>query len=353
LLPLHDAARLASGLFMAGTLAALAGASRELMGERAMRVTVLLLIGCLGLLIRAHEMSSDLAGLTGIALVLYGLALALRRPVAGGVFTGSGWESQFLGDGCLPLAMAATLVLVLPAVAPAWRMRSYGLTVIVALACAAPLVAAYPMMLAAKAPVWLQFWLNNQSVARWSTPLGTSSLADVVYFSKILPWYSWPAWPLAAWSVWRSRRMLGTRKAIQLPLTAFAVFLVVLSFFGETREVNAMPMLLPLALLGVAEIDTVPRGGASALDWFGVTTFFLMAALIWMGWLAVMTGRPRARSPGSAARSRTSAIPSASSPSPWPRCSRSSGSSWWPGRCARRAARSSTGRRASRWCGCW
>jgi len=36
----------------------------------------------------------------------------------------------------------------------------------------------------------------------------------------------------------------------------------------------------------------VPRGGASALDWFGVTTFFLMAALIWIGWIAVLTGRP-------------------------------------------------------------
>src|SRR6185503_14548361 len=121
--------------------AALAGASRELMGERAMRVAVLLLVGCLGLLIRAHEMSSDLAGLTGIAVALYGLALALRRPVVGGVAAGLGMGIAFLGDGCLPLAMVATLVVVLPAVAPAWRIRSYGITVVVALACAAPLVA--------------------------------------------------------------------------------------------------------------------------------------------------------------------------------------------------------------------
>src|SRR5689334_1079108 len=57
ILPLHDAARLAAGLYMAATLGLLAAAAWELMGERAVRMSVLLLIGCLGLLIRAHEMT--------------------------------------------------------------------------------------------------------------------------------------------------------------------------------------------------------------------------------------------------------------------------------------------------------
>src|SRR5438309_6668685 len=79
-LALHDAARLAAGAFMALTLALLSAASFELMAERAVRLAVLLFIGCLGLLIRAHEMTTDLAGLTGIALGLYGLAAAARLP---------------------------------------------------------------------------------------------------------------------------------------------------------------------------------------------------------------------------------------------------------------------------------
>jgi 4-amino-4-deoxy-L-arabinose transferase-like glycosyltransferase len=292
LLPLHDAARLASGLFMAATLALLSGASRELLGERAMRVSVLLLIGCLGLLIRAHEMSSDLAGLTGIALGLYGLAVATRRPRWGGAATGLGMGVAFLGDGFLPLAMLVLLMIALPVAHATWRTRAFAITALIALACAAPLVAAWPLMLAMKAPPWLQAWFGEQVASRWSDPFGHGSLADLVYYVKILPWYAWPAWPLAAWSIWRSRRMLATRKAIQLPLVAFVVFLVVVSVFGDAREVNAMPLLLPLALLGVAELDSLPRGGASALDWFGMTTFFLLAALIWIGWVAVMTGRP-------------------------------------------------------------
>ena len=66
----HDAARLASGFYMALTLGLLSAATLELMGERAVRMAVLLFIGCLGLLIRAHELSTDRAGLTGVALGL-------------------------------------------------------------------------------------------------------------------------------------------------------------------------------------------------------------------------------------------------------------------------------------------
>jgi 4-amino-4-deoxy-L-arabinose transferase-like glycosyltransferase len=53
-----------------------------------------------------------------------------------------------------------------------------------------------------------------------------------------------------------------------------------------------MAMLLALAILGVAELESLPRGAASALDWFGMTTFFLFAAIIWLGWFAALTGRP-------------------------------------------------------------
>jgi 4-amino-4-deoxy-L-arabinose transferase-like glycosyltransferase len=110
--------------------------------------------------------------------------------------------------------------------------------------------------------------------------------------ARIMPWYAWPAWPLAAWALWRSRRTLAARTDLLLPLAAFVAFFIVASVFGEAREVNALPLLLPLTLLGVAELDSLPRGAASALDWFGVTTFLLFAAAIWLAWTGAVTGKP-------------------------------------------------------------
>jgi 4-amino-4-deoxy-L-arabinose transferase-like glycosyltransferase len=274
LLPLYDAARLAAGVYVAATLGLLSAAAWELMGERAVRMSVLLLIGCLGLLLRAHEMAPDLAGLAGIALGLYGFALARRRPWLGGALVGSGMGVGYLGNGLLPLGMLAALVVALPLASPSWRTRRYAGIAAIAVAFAVPFVLAWPASLPA------------------AGEFGQGPNLGVIYFLKLLPWYAWPAWPLAAWAVWRARRNLAARSELHLPLTAFAVFFVVVAVFGESRDVNAMPLLLPLAILGVAELESLPRGAASALDWFGMMTFLLLAALIWIGWGAAITGKP-------------------------------------------------------------
>ena len=276
LIPLHDAARLAAGFYMALAMGFVGAACLALIGERSVRIGVLLLIGCLGLLIRAHEMNPDLAGLAGLAAFLYGLALALRRPVGGGVVAGLGAGVAFLGNGFLPLAMAALTLALLPLAGAAWRSRDYAKTVAIALVSAAPLLAAWP-----------------SALTPWQDPAATGKGLAFVYFLKTLPWYAWPAWPLAAWSVWRLRRTLATRAQLLLPLAAFVAFFIAISLLGEAREVNAMPLLLPLAILGVAEIDSVPRGAASALDWFGMSTFLLLGTLIWLAWVAALTGNPQ------------------------------------------------------------
>src|SRR5438270_7740712 len=78
---LHDAARLTTGLYMALTFAFIAGAARELYGANRGWVATLIFMGCLGIVIRSHQMITDISLLTGFALAFYGLALGLRRPV--------------------------------------------------------------------------------------------------------------------------------------------------------------------------------------------------------------------------------------------------------------------------------
>ena len=62
LLPLHDGARLASGFYVALTLLFTGLAGRELFGKDRGWAAVIILIGCLGLLVNAHLMSTDLVG---------------------------------------------------------------------------------------------------------------------------------------------------------------------------------------------------------------------------------------------------------------------------------------------------
>ncbi len=291
-MPAHDAARLTSGFFMASTLALVSFTCRELMGAHAMRLGVFLLIGCLGLLLRAHEMMTDLAGLAGVALGLYGLAVARRRARWGGVLAGLGLGSAFLGNGFLPAGMLVALMAFLPATSAFWRTRDYAFTIAIACVCAAPLLAVWPLVLANAAPGYLATWFAHATASRWTEPFTHDTGMEMLYFARILPWYAWPAWPLAAWALWRARRDVLDRRDLMLPLTAFIAFFLVASVFGDAREANGLALLLPLAILGAAELDSLPRGAASALDWFGMMTFLSFGAVLWVGWFAAMTGRP-------------------------------------------------------------
>ena len=83
-LPLHDAARVATGLWIAVTFAFTALAGRELYGARYGAVSALLLLGCFGFVVRGHQLITDVALLAGFAMAYYGFALVRRRPAVGG-----------------------------------------------------------------------------------------------------------------------------------------------------------------------------------------------------------------------------------------------------------------------------
>ena len=145
-LPVHDAARLASGFYIALTLGAVGFAARESFGPSMPRLALALLIGSVGLLVHAHEMITDTALLAGYALVLWGFALSARRANPAGVLLGVGVGIAFLARGVVPIAvvvMTAALLLAFPA----WRTRRYARTLLVALVVSLPFLTIWPWLL--------------------------------------------------------------------------------------------------------------------------------------------------------------------------------------------------------------
>jgi 4-amino-4-deoxy-L-arabinose transferase-like glycosyltransferase len=108
----------------------------------------------------------------------------------------------------------------------------------------------------------------------------------------VLGWAAWPAWPLAIWELWRRRHAFAVA-SVQMPLVALLASLVALFVFStEARDIEVLPVLLPLALLAGSAVDALRRGAANALTWFGTMTFTLTGLLVWLGWFAMMTGLP-------------------------------------------------------------
>lgn len=285
----HNAARLASGLFVAFALAFLWFATRAAVApERraeAAATAVLVLLGSVGLIVHAHEAIPDLAALAAIAGLFLALVHAERRPLAAGAGAGAALGACLLSAGVLPAAALAATALAACAVMPTLRGRRLSV-----------FLAALGAMSALVALAWLgPLWRRAPDLAavwwREAVALRGGALANARYFLAISTWFAWPAWPLALWAVWTERRRLFHPHRF-VPLVATAFLFAAICAAGPMQDVSVILLLVPLALLAAQGVTSLRRGAANALDWFGVMTFGFFAGLVWLGYVAMMTGIP-------------------------------------------------------------
>jgi 4-amino-4-deoxy-L-arabinose transferase-like glycosyltransferase len=291
-LPLHDAARLASPFFVILALVFLKFAGHRLLGRTEGWIAIIALIGCVGLLLRAHLMVPETALLAGLAIALHGFALAQKHPLAGGLLLGTGAGVGFLATGALaPLAIATTAAL-LPAAFAEWRSRPYAMALAVAGLAAAPWLGAWPAALHQHFPALFQTWFQEQVLATLPGLSSANPLDRLGFLGKTVVWAAWPVLPMAAWTLWHGRAQALAQPGVQIGVALLLGLLLFLAFMPAVGEGEVLPLLVPLTLLAVAGLHTLRRGAAAFLDWFGIMTFGLFAALLWLGWLNLLTGKP-------------------------------------------------------------
>jgi 4-amino-4-deoxy-L-arabinose transferase-like glycosyltransferase len=240
------------------------------------------------MLARAHLMITDLALLAGCAMLLYGFAHSQERVLRAGFCIGIGTGIGFMSKGFIAPILFLLIAALLPALFQNWRERNYFLSLGIAALSALPWLAVWPLMLYQHSPQLFTEWAWTNNIGNWIDYTKSLPNEDTFYYLKILPWLAWPALPLAAWTLWKSRKRLAQRDDLQLPLISFVVMLVTLSLVPDIKEVFALPMLLPIVLLATASLSSLKRGAANALDWFGLMTFALLAIAMWWGWAGLL-----------------------------------------------------------------
>ncbi len=285
LLPLHEAMRIASGIWVTLALMGLYYASRELYGDDSAAASPMLLAGCAGLIFHAHDAQPMLIALAAYSGGLGALAAIGRKPRLTGIFYGLALASCLLGTGIAP-------TLPLLALAPvAWWLspdRTKALhTLLIGLSIAAVLILPWPMLLLSLEPARFHGWLATE-LAPLNTPFSFSGLGR---FIGMMPWFAFPAMPLAAWTLWLRRRQL-TAPQVLLPLAFLGITLLLLAWAYRPREIPSLLLLPTLALLATPGALALRRGAASAFDWFAMTTFSLFALVVWIGWSAGVLGWP-------------------------------------------------------------
>ncbi|GAB3665940.1 hypothetical protein [Ramlibacter alkalitolerans] len=239
---------------------------------------LLALIACLGLAQLSHETTPALAQLGFTALTFYGLAalpyrmtvptLALGAGLAGLGLSGAPAMASLFALGGAVLHFAGA-----PQDAATDTRGSRGAALIVAVGLAAGVVAAA-----------FDMW-------EWRlTPGPFAATRDWPSIGRLLAWFTWPAWPLALWTVWRWRRQLGQRH-VALPLW-FAVVGILTSVLAPNPDRALLLSLPAMATLAAFALPTFKRSVSALIDWFTLLFFSGCALVIWVIWISLQTGVP-------------------------------------------------------------
>lgn len=286
LLPFHDAARMASGLFTLLALEFILLAARELYGRQQAATAPLILAGSIGFLFHAHEAQPMLAALTAHTAAYWGLALLPRRKTLALSIIAGAFCGAFLANGFLPVLTLVPALLV-----AAWQSSDRArtaLALLVALVAAAVPSVLWLYCVSQASPEYAAGFLSGEW-ASLTRPFVTAT--NLPRYLGLLTWYAWPALPLACWSLWSRRRQLAD-KEIAFPGLAFVAVLLLLGVLVPMRSPVSLLLLPPLVLLAVPGTVSLRRGAASAFDWFGRITFTFFAAIVWVGWSALVFGWP-------------------------------------------------------------
>jgi 4-amino-4-deoxy-L-arabinose transferase-like glycosyltransferase len=288
-LAFHSAARLASGFLVLGAFYLIYLAARDWQPDEQKReaaaAALLVLLGCLGLMVHAHEALPELAALAALCGALAALPHAGRRPLAAGSLFGAALGFAFLAASWIAPLSLGLAVIAAHLVCEEWRTRKGLLFIAAFLAVALLIAASWPLALRARSPELFAAWWTLAS-----QPQGGFG-GNLRYYLVTASWFTWPAWPIAAWALWSLRRRL-TEPHLFVPFAASCATIAGIAFWGPQQDVNLILLLPALALLAAQGALVLRRGAAGALDWFGVLAFGFFALLVWLGYFAMLTGLP-------------------------------------------------------------
>ena len=284
-LALHDGARLASGVFVAITLFFTARAAAALYGNDHRWPAALALVGSVGLLLRVHEMNAYTAQLAGVAIVLDSLARLPQQARQAWVLA-AGLSVLLLATGLVEALALALLAGVLPMLLPAYRQAQALRHLFTGLLTAVVLGAAWIALLSSQEES-LASALQLQRWPGW----GNASGIRPAYVISAIPWFLWPAWPLAAWAIYRMRRDWRA-PATLLPLLCLLVLFGLFTVSLHPGEDRLLALAVPSAVLAAAGVMTLRRGAAYAFLWFSVMLFGFLGLVFWVYWSAHDLGIP-------------------------------------------------------------
>jgi 4-amino-4-deoxy-L-arabinose transferase-like glycosyltransferase len=235
-------------------------------------------------------MLTDVPLVTGFAVAGCGFVLARSRTVLAGILIGCGTGIGFLSKGVLAPGVLGITAVLLPLLFRDWRDRRYFNSLGIALVVALPWLLIWPIALYLRSQDLFMEWFWDNNIGRFFgfsvSKLGAPHQEG--FWRETLPWFTFPALPLALLTIWQKRSSLLREAPMQFALLNGAVMMSVLITSASARPNYALPLLFPLALLAAPAVTNLSQKISLAWDWAGRLLFGMLALALWWIWVSMM-----------------------------------------------------------------
>ena len=243
---------------------------------------LLAFLACLGLARLGHETTPALAQLGFTALLFYALSALPYHRILPGMCAAIGLAGLALSGAptlALLFGLGGAAIHALDRRTEPSKQNHQALMEAAGLALLALAVAAGTHAL----DLWL--WKIEWPVRSWDYWNG---------HIQLLLWFTWPAWPLALYSVWRWRRQLFSADISRhLSLPAWFITVNVIAMLLSGAPDRTLLLALPaFAAMAAFALPTLRRQVAALIDWFTLLFFTGCGLVIWVVWVAMQTGIP-------------------------------------------------------------
>lgn len=289
--PRGDAARVATGLYLAltllfaGLLGRLTWLPAESKGVGATgSMTVLILLGTLGVVWFGHDVVAASAMVAGVTMGLYGLLLVPRSVFWGGLWFGTGVGIAFMAKGLFGPAILVLTAVLMPFLATWGGLGRQVRGLLVGVLFAAPWLLVWPWLLHERDPQLFDQWLWSHNVEVYLNHIALGTPEENLQWLWTFLLMAFPAWLLAPLALILRPSAFFSLPGVRLALLVSVIGWAAMLSIDAVRPVDAVMLLVPLAVLGAGAITRMPGEFVAGIKWVSVLLFGTIALALWGLW---------------------------------------------------------------------
>ncbi|MEI7669897.1 MAG: hypothetical protein WCJ33_07435, partial [Pseudomonadota bacterium] len=255
--------------------------------DRIIFTTLAIFLGTIGIIRHSHDMFTDTALLAGSTIALYGvMSLIIQKTLKSGFYIGLGIGISFLSKGLLiPVIYTLSGVIFLLTM-PELRSKNTYKAILLAIIIALPFLTIWGFLLFQESPALFNEWFIENNIGRFLgfsvAKLGADNPPFYMFYTIL--WFAFPTFPLALFCIYKNAKKLK-QPEIFAPLVISSVGFLLLASSSSARALYILPLIPAFTILAIQVLSEIPEKFLFYWNKTAKIIFIIAAISIWIIWI--------------------------------------------------------------------